>query len=292
MRPQAAGKPGANANDGNSFNRAHPTHKAAKRPQAAVKPNPDASGGSSPLASGAPELPLRRSTPSTSPASPHDPQQQSAKGCQPGQGAAAKPTTSSAECKGGKTLASTGQGQAAQNRAAAGHPLARRRLVKAAHLPLPDTQVYEHPRPSPWLIPTSLIAADSPSSADQREATARTAQAARSPVMSPRDQPADDSLCGRFSPGAMPGKRQKHGSNVAGDAGHSPGLSQSAEDSGISAAPGSPAMSGSMQLICLVVVKVSHLTLALSTWAGKGLMILQLVPKSTYAAARGKLGHT
>lgn len=245
---QAAGKPGPNAHGGSSSNRTQLTHGAAARLEAAVKPDPDACGGSSSLAPGAQELPFHGSTPGASPASPHDPQQQSLKVSKHGnaQGAAAKAVSTSAERKGGGGLASTGQGQAAQNRAAAGHPLARRRLVKAAQIQLPDTQVYEQPRASPPLHPPSLSAADSLPSRDQHGATARIAQAARSPVMSPQACPADESPYRRFSPGAMPWKRQKHRSDAAGDASHSPGPSQSAERSEASEAPSSPAMSGTL----------------------------------------------
>ena len=53
-----------------------------------------------------------------------------------------------------------GMGQCARNRAAAGQPLARRRLVKAAPTALPDTQLYPAPplSPPPSFGPSSLTA--------------------------------------------------------------------------------------------------------------------------------------
>lgn len=255
----AAGNMQQDAYGGSSFSRTHLTHGSATRPPAAVKPDPDAFAGGSSLASGAPKLSSHWSRSSASPASPHVPQQQSAKVCQPGhaQRAAAKPASSSAERKQpGFMASSAGQGQAAQNRAAAGLPFARRRLVKAGQLPLPDTQVYEHPRSSPPFHPTSPTETNCPSSTEEPcEARARRVQSERSPVMSPQDRPAEHSPCRRFSPGAMPGKRQKHGSEMAGNACQSPGLSRPAEDSGTSAAPGSPAMSGTGKEVGLIVVK-------------------------------------
>ncbi|KAK9835773.1 hypothetical protein WJX74_007624 [Apatococcus lobatus] len=208
------------------------TTAAAMEPPAPIKLDRDAFAGSSTPGPDKPALPGPRSM-------ANEPsllqKQQLAKSYQPrSQQAAVHLHGQDAEHE----MALMGKGQAVKSRLAAGPPLARRRLVKAAQLPLPDTQVYEQPGSSPF-HQISPNAASPPSSAKPHDATAQTNQREKSPVIYPQGGTDGNGPGRMFSPGAADGKRQRRWSDPADDTHQS----HPSEDKGPSAAPCSPALS-------------------------------------------------
>ena len=228
--------------DPQSNSRPHLSSAASAVPQAPGERDPDALAGSSSPTSHVLTPPVYRSL-GDAPAVHLIPKQQPAGIQQPGSAQSAASEASKSEgarCERSGAAASQGLGQAAQNRAAAGLPFARRRLVKAAQLPLPDTQVYEHPCSSLPFYSASSDPAGPPSSAKPCNVLSRTKQAARSPVHSPQDGPGVRSPGRRYSPGAVDGKRQRCWSDVADNARQSHSLEHLATP----AAPASPGMPG------------------------------------------------